>query len=148
MDKKNKELITNGILIFCGVLTLAVIRFFETFLFYDPFISYFKSDYLQLPSPEFKVLKLLFNTFLRYSINSVISLGIIYLLFKDIRLTKFASLLYLILGLLLIIAMSVIVTFYDEKSNFVLFYVRRFLIQPLFLVLFVPAFYFQKKQTN
>jgi exosortase F-associated protein len=28
----------------------------------------------------------------------------------------------------------------------VVFYVRRFLIQPLFIILFIPAFYYQKRQ--
>jgi exosortase F-associated protein len=30
-------------------------------------------------------------------------------------------------------------------GHLALFYVRRFLIQPIFLLLLIPAFYFQKK---
>jgi exosortase F-associated protein len=37
-----------------------------------------------------------------------------------------------------------IVYFFNSDQNLILFYVRRFLIQPLFVILFVPAFYFQK----
>lgn len=148
MDKKNSVSLLNWLLISFCVLLLALIRFFETQLFYDPFIAYFKSDYLQLPFPDFSFLKLMFYTLLRYVLNSGLSLAIIYLIFKDVRLTKFALLLYSILGILLLTTLIILLSFFDEKSNFVLFYVRRFLIQPLFLVLFVPAFYFQKKQIN
>ncbi|WP_276978863.1 exosortase F system-associated protein [Flavobacterium filum] len=148
MDKKNSVSLLNWLLISSCVLLLALIRFFETQLFYDPFIVYFKSDYLQLPFPDFSFLKLIFYTLLRYVLNAGLSLAIIYLLFKDVRLTKFAFLLYIILGFLLLIALTILLFFFDEKSNFILFYVRRFLIQPLFLVLFVPAFYFQKRQTD
>ena len=38
---------------------------------------------------------------------------------------------------------------YTKNPNFmILFYIRRFLIQPLLLVLFIPAFFYQKKLTN
>ncbi|WP_035656050.1 exosortase F system-associated membrane protein [Flavobacterium filum] len=148
MDKKNSVSLLNWLLISSCVLLLALIRFFETQLFYDPFIAYFKSDYLQLPFPEFSFFKLISYTLLRYVLNAGLSLAIIYLLFKDVRLTKFAFLLYIILVFLLLIALTILLFFFDEKSNFILFYVRRFLIQPLFLVLFVPAFYFQKRQTD
>lgn len=148
MDKKNSVSLLDWLLISSCVLLLALIRFFEAQLFYDPFIVYFKSDYLQLPFPDFSFLKLIFYTLLRYVLNAGLSFAIIYLLFKDVRLTKFALLLYIILGFLLLIALTILLFFFDEKSNFILFYVRRFLIQPLFLVLFVPAFYFQKRQID
>ncbi|MEZ4839526.1 exosortase F system-associated protein [Flavobacterium sp.] len=148
MDKKNSVSLVDWLLISICILLLALIRFFETQLFYDPFIIYFKSDYLQLPFPNYNPFKVIFHLFLRYFLNSALSLAIIYLLFKDVRLTKFALLLYTVLGFFLIIALVILLSFFDEKSNFVLFYIRRFLIQPLFLVLFVPAFYFQKKQSH
>ncbi len=126
------------------VFLLAVIRAFED-LFYDPFLNYFKTDYSNLPFPEYDSLKLFFSLLLRYVLNSIVSLAIIQVLFKDFLLTKFASVLYLIFFIILIIAFFVILTFSAEANNLLLFYVRRFLIQPLFVLLFVPAFYYQKK---
>lgn len=148
MVKKNSISLLNWLLISICVLLLVLIRFFETQLFYDPFIGYFKSDYLLLPFPDFSFFKLIFFTLLRYILNSCFSLAIIYFFFKDVRLTKFALLLYVTLGFLLLIALTIVLIFFDEKSNFILFYIRRFLMQPLFLVLFLPAFYFQKRQTD
>lgn len=126
------------------IFLLALIRSFET-LFYDPFLEYFKSDYMGKAFPEYNSLKLFFNLFLRYALNSLISLAIIQVLFKDFMLTKFAGILYSVFFLILILAFFSILNFSDETNNLLLFYVRRFLIQPLFLLLFVPAFYYQNK---
>ena len=54
MQHKTKAKIIDFIFIAICVLALAFIRFFEEKLFYDPFLSYFKNDYLNLPFPDFK----------------------------------------------------------------------------------------------
>ena len=126
------------------VLLLAVIRTYEH-LFYDPFLDYFTRDYSNLPFPEYDSIKLFFSLLLRYALNSIISLAIIQVLFKDFSLTKFASVLYLLFFIILIITLFVILNFSAEANNLLLFYVRRFLIQPLFVLLFVPAFYYQNQ---
>lgn len=81
---------------------------------------------------------------LRYLLNSAISLGIIYLIFFDTKLTVFAAWLYFLFFILLISAFLALYMLPDEPHKMYLFYVRRFLIQPILLLLFVPAFYFQK----
>lgn len=144
--KSNQKLFIFISITLCVVL-LALIRGYEADLFYDPFLYYFKSDYLNLPFPKFDTLTLFFSLLIRYLLNSSLSIAIIYLLFKDVELTKFATLIYIFLFVVLIVMFFGIINFFDEKSNFLLFYVRRFIIQPLFLVLFIPAFYFQKKQS-
>lgn len=126
------------------VLLLAVIRTYEH-LFYDPFLDYFTRDYSNLPFPQYDAIKLFFSLLLRYALNSIISLAIIQVLFKDFSLTKFASVLYLLFFIILIITLFVILNFSAEANNLLLFYVRRFLIQPLFVLLFVPAFYYQNQ---
>jgi exosortase F-associated protein len=127
------------------VCLLATVRAFEDNLFYDPFLIYFKSDYMDLPLPEFNVLLLFLGLLFRYILNTVLSLGIIYFLFKDKEMIKLASILYLIFFFILTGAFFFILHFYENQNNVLLFYVRRFLIQPLFLILFIPAFYFQKR---
>lgn len=126
------------------VLLLIAIRAFEHRIFYDPFLDYFKNDYLNLPFPTYDGLALLGSMLLRYLINSAISVVIIYLVFSDASLIKLTVVLYAVLGLLLLLVLFGLLYFSDSQSNFVLFYVRRLLIQPLFLLLFLPAFYFQK----
>jgi exosortase F-associated protein len=124
---------------------LVAIRAFEDYLFYDPFSLYFKNDYLSLPFPVFNSLSLLISMGVRYGLNSIISLLIIYCLIKDWELTKFAAVIYVFFFVLLITAFFVLVLFTDQYNNFVVFYVRRFLIQPLLLLLFIPAIFYQKR---
>ena len=143
---KNNRFISLVGIIFC-VIALALTRSYETFLFYDPFLDYFKNDYLNLPFPEIEKLRLFWNLFLRYLINSVLSILILYLLFKDSSLIIFVSILYSVLFIALISGLFIVLTVLNENYNFLLFYLRRFLIQPLFLLLFIPAFYLQKKQS-
>ena len=133
-------------LILLMVLLLTSVRTFETSLFYDPFLSYFKSDYLNLKFPHFEGISLFLSMSLRYFLNTILSLAIIYIIFNDITLVKFISFLYVVFFVLLMVAFFSIILLFDKNSNFILFYIRRFLIQPLFLLLFIPALLYQKKQ--
>jgi exosortase F-associated protein len=128
------------------IIFLALIRAYEDNLFYDPFLVYFKSDYNNLPIPEINNLKLFLDLAFRFFLNTVISLAIIYALFKDIDAIKFASFLYIIFFATLIAAFFYVLLNNEEPNKMGLFYIRRFLIQPLFLLLFIPAFYYQKQK--
>jgi exosortase F-associated protein len=127
------------------VLLLALIRAYEDSLFYDPFLNFFKTDYYNLPLPEIETLQLFFGLFFRYFLNTLLSLAIIYALFKDIEAVKFASILYLMFFIILIIGFFFVLFYIGETDKMALFYVRRFIIQPIFLLLFLPAFYYQKQ---
>ncbi|MBP6757807.1 MAG: exosortase F system-associated protein [Flavobacterium sp.] len=127
------------------VLMLASIRAYEDVLFYDPFLNYFKTDYHNLPLPEVSTISLFFGLLFRYFLNTVLSLAVIYVLFKDIEAVKFASILYLLFFVILVVGFFVVLSFFGETNKMALFYIRRFLIQPIFLLLFLPAFYFQKQ---
>ncbi len=127
------------------VLLLALVRAFESVLFYDPFLAYFKKEYHSLPLPEINSVSLFFGIAFRYFLNTIISLAIIYVAFKDLEAIKFASILYVLFFVILVIAFFLVLSFIGETSKMPLFYIRRFLIQPIFLLLFLPAFYFQKQ---
>lgn len=127
------------------VFLLALVRAFEDELFYDPFLAYFKKDFNSLPLPKYDAMKLFFGLLFRYGLNTVFSLGILYILFKDVDIIRFTSVLYGFFFLVLISLFFLIIYFYEEHNNLMLFYVRRFLIQPIFVIVFVPAFYYQKQ---
>ncbi|MES2577659.1 MAG: exosortase F system-associated protein [Bacteroidota bacterium] len=127
------------------VVLLVLVRTFENQLFYDPFLVFFKKDFAKLRLPSFDSTQLFLGLLFRYTLNTVISLGIIYVIFKDVAMVKFAFVLYYFFFMILIVAFFYIVYFANENSNWVLFYVRRFLIQPIFVLLFVPGFYYQKQ---
>ncbi|MBW4359750.1 exosortase F system-associated membrane protein [Flavobacterium taihuense] len=123
---------------------LVGIRAFEGHLFYDPFLVYFEGDYLKMPLPDFNASKLFLGLSLRFFLNTILSLGVLYTIFKDKEMIQFAALLYFFFFLILIIGFFLIPHFYANQNNLLLFYVRRFLIQPLFLIILIPAFYYQK----
>lgn len=130
---------------FLFVLLIVLIRAYEDALFYDPFLNFFRKDYRNLAIPEIDHFKLFMGLLFRYFLISIVSLAIIYVLFKDIEAIKFVSVLYLIFFILLILAFFMVLSFFDEPSKMALFYIRRFLIQPIFLLLIVLAFYYQKR---
>ena len=127
------------------IILLALVRAYEDSLFYDPLLNYFKSDYYNLPLPEIDNLQLFIGLFFRYFLNTLFSLAIILVLFKDIQAVKFASILYLVFFVILVMAFFITLSFFGEENKRLLFYIRRFLIQPIFLLLFLPAFYYQKQ---
>lgn len=127
------------------VVGLMLVRAFENTLFYDPFLDFFKKDFNNLPLPNTNPFQLFLGILFRYGVNSMISLGIIYVIFEEIAMIKFASILYGFFFIILILAFFYIIYFTRENHNWALFYVRRFLIQPIFVLLFVPGFYYQKQ---
>lgn len=136
-------------LIILLAVLLVLIRAFENTLFYDPLLVFFKSDYKTLPLPEMNIFALQLGIAFRYLLNSILSLGIIGLVFQNREVLKVSGILYGLLFIVLIILFSFIVyTSEGTSCHFLLFYVRRFLIQPLFLLILLPAFYFQKYKSN
>jgi exosortase F-associated protein len=135
---------SNYILLFFLLLLLVLIRAYENVLFYDPYLSFFKNDYLYIDSPRREVVKLVFFTTLRYFLNSVISIGILYLVFKDKGIVKFSVMLYSISYVLLLIPFLYFVINPRQEDYYFFFNIRRFLIQPLGIILLLPAFYYYK----
>ncbi len=130
------------------VILLVLIRAFENNIFYDPLIDYYRSEYAHLTFPEMNVIKLFLSYGFRFYINTVLSLFILYILFKDTKIVKFSILLYMILGSITMIAFFFVLNFFADESKMTLFYIRRFIIQPVFILLLIPAFYYQKVQSS
>ena len=139
---KNKEKIGWSLFL---ILLLILIRAFENTLFYDPFLNYYKDEYAHLPFPQINIFKLFFSLGMRFYLNSMISLFLLYVIFKDTQIVKFTAFLYMVLGSVLMISFIFTLNFFGEEHKMTLFYIRRFLIQPIFILLFIPAFYYQKQ---
>ena len=125
------------------VMCFGLIRTFESQLFYDPFLEYFESDFKSLPFPQADVVKLFLGLLFRYFLNTILSLILIYALFYDREILKFSSFLYMFFFVLLFGMFFLILNYFPDGS-WLLFYVRRFIIQPIFILLFIPAFYYQQ----
>jgi exosortase F-associated protein len=131
-------------ILFILILLLISVRLFENKLFYDPLLVFFRSSSSTNTLPVLDFFKLFLGLLFRFFLNTILSLAIIYVLFNDLEITKFAAFLYLSFFILLIGGFFVAICCFPEQKM-IIFYVRRFLIQPLFLILFIPAFYFQKQ---
>ena len=132
-----------AVIILVGLLVL--IRAFENTLFYDPLLHFFEMDYKSMPLPKMDTFALQTGIALRFLLNTIISLAIIWMIFRDREIIKLSLILYSFLFAILFMAFSFIIfTSEGSSGHFLLFYVRRFLIQPLFLLILLPAFYFQK----
>jgi len=127
---------------------LVGVRAFVEPFFYDPLIHYFKNESLTKTIPELNLSFYFWNLFLRYSLNSILSLVIIYLIFKNIKTVLFSLKFYVISFFVLCFILFLLLNFEDLANNLLIFYVRRFLIQPLFLFILVFAFYYQKIQSK
>lgn len=136
--EQKKKIFISIIIIFC----FGLIRAFEKSLFYDPFLVYFESTFKGQPLPDVNLFKLFYNLLFRFALNTILSLVLIYTLFKDKGILNFSAFLYLFFGLILFIMFFIILGYFPENS-WLLFYVRRFIIQPIFVLLFIPAFYYQ-----
>lgn len=144
-------LIQNKVRIFfiaAAIIGLVLVRLFENELFYDPFLNFFKIDFQTLPLPIYNSFDLFIGLLYRYFLNAILSLIIIYLCFKDREIVKFATLLYIIFFVVLTIYLYYLLSLNASQNNLSIFYVRRFLIQPIFVLLFIPGFYYQIKTTK
>jgi len=132
--------------LFIGLLffTLGLIRVFENELFYDPFIKFYKQIHLAKSSPDFKFSKILLHTFLRYFSNTTLSIGILYIAFRKKEILRFSIAFYSIAFIVLISLYTVATINLNKELYQILFYIRRFLIQPIFILLLLPAFYYQR----
>lgn len=129
-----------GILLLCLVL----IRAFENVLFYDPYLTFFESDYLYMDSPRREVAKLVLFTTIRFVLNTILSLGILFLIFKDTSIVKFSVIIFITAFVLLLIPFLYFVINPKQEDYYLFFNIRRFLIQPIGLILLLPAFYYYK----
>ncbi|MGB0897129.1 MAG: exosortase F system-associated membrane protein [Flavobacteriaceae bacterium] len=126
-----------------GVLIL--IRAFESTFFYDPYIEFYKNHYDTNLINNINYIALFTHTALRYVLNTATSLGILYLAFNSKDVIKFAVVFYSIAFIILITLYFIISYNLTEGTYQLFFYIRRFLIQPIFVLVLLPAFYYQKK---
>ncbi len=125
-------------------LMLILIRAVLQPYFYDPLLDYFKYDYLNASIPELDFSTYFLNIFYRYFLNTLISLAIIYLVFKDVKALYFSIKFYVLAFLALSLILFILLKFNVTQNYLLTFYVRRFLIQPLFVFILLLAFYYQK----
>lgn len=128
------------------VVLLVLIRIYENTLFYDPFMHFFQGCLEE--EPEHFPGHWYANVALRFFANTIISLGILFVVFQRKEVVKFAGLLYLILFIVLFPLFIFLMERVEAGEYMAVFYVRRFLVQPIMILLLLPAFYYQRLKTR
>lgn len=141
MKKGVRFILVLGILVI-----LIVIRGYIAPFFYDPLHAYFKNDYLHASIPTIEFNRYFLNLFYRYFLNAIVSWVLIYVVFSNLKLIRFAIQFYLVAFVVLSLTLYLILKFQFTDGYMLLFYIRRFLIHPLFVFILLPAFYYQKLQ--
>ncbi|RXG12692.1 exosortase F-associated protein [Leeuwenhoekiella aestuarii] len=135
----------NIVLVILLLAGLIGVRFWQEQLFYDPLLVFFEGVYLnaeKLPDLDFR--KLLISISARFWLNSTLSLSMLFLLFRKSGIVKISFLVYLVVFILLLVGFALVVLNYTSECSLLLFYIRRFLIQPILVLILVPAFYYHK----
>ncbi|WP_375180723.1 exosortase F system-associated protein [Chryseobacterium sp.] len=133
------------ILVILGILGLISVRILEDRIFYDPFLNYFHEANKNLPFPDFEWGKLIFGYIFRFILNLLFSCVVIHFWFRNKQWTiQGAVLITIIFAITFPIYLYCI---YDrfEIGYLFSFYMRRFVIQPLTLLLIIPMFYYRKQ---
>ena len=134
----------NWFFVALGICGLIGVRMFEDVLFYDPFLDFFHRIEGNAALPQYDLVKLVASHLFRFLLNLIFSLVVVHFLFRSKRWTLQAALL---IGIVFLITFPVYL--YCVASDFrpgllFSFYVRRFVIQPLAVLLIVPIFYYRK----
>ena len=136
--------ILSWLIVFFAVFGLIGVRILEDQIFYDPFINYFHIANKHAHFPDFEWFKVIINYVLRFGFNLILSAIIIHFIFKNKDCTVQAVILMLI-----IFAITLPIYLYCIDTKFEIgylfsFYIRRFVIQPLILLMIIPLFYYRK----
>ncbi|WP_439480161.1 exosortase F system-associated membrane protein [Chryseobacterium aquaticum] len=137
--------ILSWLLVLAGVCGLVGVRMLEDAIFYDPFLNYFHEANKNMPFPQFEWGKLILSHLFRFILNLFFSCIIIHFLFKNKEWTMQGAVLITV-----IFAITFPIYLYCIYDQFEIgylfsFYMRRFVIQPLILLLIVPLFYYRKQ---
>lgn len=140
--------ILNWFFVIIGIFGLFSIRMLESQLFYDPFLHYFHEANKNALFPDFEGTKLVLNYLFRFLLNLFFSAVVVHFIFKNKEWTIQAVVLMII-----VFAITLPLYLYCIHTKFEVgylfsFYMRRFVIQPLILLLIIPLFYYRKNMVQ
>ena len=133
------------ILVLVGVL--ALIRLYEYKFFYDPFMYFFEQAFQRGETLNFST-EMFFNMFLRFLVNTIVSLTILWVAFRSWGIIKFAAIIYGGFFIVLFPLFIYLMYHVNPEDYLAAFYVRRFLAHPILILILLPAFYYYKLTTE
>lgn len=137
--------ILNWFLVIIGVFGLICVRILEDQIFYDPFLNYFHEANKSISFPEFEWGKLIISHVFRFLLNLFFSCVIIHFLFKNKDWTIQGAILITIIFVITFPIYLFCISDRFDIGYLFSFYMRRFVIQPLIILLIIPLFYYRKQ---
>lgn len=136
--------ILNWFFVLVGIAGLIAVRAFEDRIFYDPFLVYFHEANKNIAFPHFEWGKMILSYIFRFGLNLFFSAMIIFFWFKN-KVWTFQGV--MLIGIVFAVVFPVYL--YCIYAQFEIgylfcFYMRRFVIQPLILLLIIPMFYYRR----
>lgn len=132
------------ILIISGLVgILALVRLYEYKFFYDPFMYFFERAFQSGETIDYSF-EMFFNVFLRFLVNTFISLLILWVAFRSREIIKFAGIIYAAFFIVLFPLFIYLMHHVQPGDYLAAFYVRRFLAHPLLILILLPAFYYYR----
>ncbi len=139
--RQNKSLTFKIVFSSIVIISLIAVRLFEREWFPEAFQDFFSSGrYLTEDLPSLHPSDY-FSVIFRYAVNSVFSIVLLYIWFPDRPLIRFIIKIYLYSGIILFVFLGLVVYFYHPGRYTALFYIRRFMIQPLWLFVLFPVLF-------
>lgn len=126
--------------VFLLLVLLVTIRAVEEIWFYDSFMHFFHG----YKAEEYLSWSLHMRIVLRFLLNTFISLAILYLVFRSGSVVKFSAYLYMILLVVLFPLYMFLMQQVESGDFLAAFYVRKFLVHPIMILLLLPAFYYHR----
>ncbi len=135
------------ILVLLGIFGLIAVRTMEDKIFYDPFLAYFHQATAKAAVPEFEWGKLILSHIFRFLLNLIFSAVVVHFIFLNRKWTlQSVVLMTLVFAITFPIYLFCVYNKFEVGYLFS-FYVRRFVIQPLILLLIIPLFYYIHKKS-
>lgn len=132
------------LMVFGGIAGLVGVRMVENSAFYDPFLNYFNQASKMAEFPDFEWGKLIGGHLLRFLLNLIFSLLVVQGLFGRKKWTVQAGMLILLAFVITFPIYLLCIADRFEIGYLFSFYMRRFVIQPIILLLIAPLFYYRK----
>lgn len=126
---------------------LALVRLYEYRFFYDPFMYFFEQAFRSGETVNY-TFEMFFNVFLRFLVNTIISLLILWVAFQSREIIRFAALIYAGFFIVLFPLFVYLMHHVQPQDYLAAFYVRRFLAHPLLILILLPAFYYYRLQRS
>ena len=126
-----------------GCVGLVLVYVFQDQLFHDPFSNFIYNPQ-QNNYPEFEAFPYVILKALRFILNDGFAMLVIFGLFGTGKYLKFAAWIFLVgFAILLPLYLIMVLNFYDQTYSF-LNHLHRMILNPVLMMLLIPAFYAQR----